>query len=86
MRVRQRRGTIAGMDRSWGPALVAFGILVVVFGLLAWSGALSWLGRLPGDLRFGNENVQVYVPITSMLLVSFVLSMLISVLLRLFHR
>jgi len=58
------------MERGWGPPLVGIGVAIVVIGLLVWSGALSWLGRLPGDLRFGNENVRVYIPITSMLLVS----------------
>jgi hypothetical protein len=86
MRVRPERGTIDGMDRRWGPTLVAFGVLLVVVGLLTWGGALSWLGRLPGDLRFGTENVRVYIPITSMLLVSLVLSVLVTVLLGLFHR
>jgi hypothetical protein len=86
MRIHPERGTIDGMDRSWGPTLVAFGILLVVVGLLTWGGALSWLGRLPGDLRFGNENMRVYIPITSMLLVSLVVSIVVSVLLRLLHR
>ena len=65
---------------------MAFGLLLVVIGLLTWGGALSWLGRLPGDLQFGTENVRVYIPITSMLLVSLVLSLLASVLLGLFRR
>jgi hypothetical protein len=72
-----------GMDRRWGPALVAIGLLLVVVGLLAWGGALRWLGRLPGDLRFGSEHVRVYIPITSMLLVSVVVSILIAILVRL---
>jgi hypothetical protein len=74
------------MDRHWGPALAAFGLLVVGVGLLAWSGGLSWLGRLPGDLRFGDEKVRVYVPITSMLLISLLASVVLSVVLWLFRR
>jgi Protein of unknown function (DUF2905) len=74
------------MGRSWGPALVALGLVLVVIGLLAWTGALSRLGRLPGDLRFGNENVRIYIPITSMLLISLVVSVVLSVLVRLFRR
>jgi Protein of unknown function (DUF2905) len=74
------------MGRSWGPALVALGLVLVVIGLLAWTGALSRLGRLPGDLRFGNENVRIYIPITSMLLISLVASVVLSVLVRLFRR
>lgn len=58
------------MDRSLGPWLVLFGGAVVVVGLLAWSGALGWLGRLPGDVRYERDGLVVYVPITSMILVS----------------
>ena len=32
-----------------GPLLVGIGALLVVLGVLVWSGALSWFGRLPGD-------------------------------------
>jgi hypothetical protein len=75
-----------GMDRSWGPLLVAFGLLLALVGLLTWTGALSWLGRLPGDLRFGGQDARVYIPITSMLLVSLTLSAVISLVLWLLRR
>jgi hypothetical protein len=77
---------MVGMDRSWGPLLVAVGLLLAVVGLLAWAGGLSWLGRLPGDLRLGNEQVRVYIPITSMLLASLTLSVVVSMLLWLLRR
>ena len=32
------------MTRDWGPWLVGGGLLLLVGGLLAWTGALSWLG------------------------------------------
>jgi hypothetical protein len=56
--------------------LVVLGLGLVVAGLLVWSGALSWFGRLPGDIRWEGERGRVYVPIVSMLLVSLVLSVL----------
>lgn len=62
------------MDRGIGPWLVDIGALLVVLGLVAWSGLLSWFGRLPGDIRINREHVQIYVPITSMILVSAVIS------------
>jgi hypothetical protein len=66
------------MDRNWGPTLIIIGVSIAAIGLLAWSGALSWFGWLPGDLRFGSENVRVYIPITSMLLLSIVATLLLS--------
>ena len=43
---------------------------------------LNWFGRLPGDIRIEGENGNVFIPITSML----ILSVLLSVLLSLFRR
>ena len=68
--------------RSLGLLIIVLGVCAVVVGLLISSGALSWFGRLPGDLRFGGERVRVYVPIASMLLVSLVLSLLFYLLRR----
>jgi NAD/NADP transhydrogenase beta subunit len=70
------------MGRDLGPVIVAVGLLVVLVGVLAWSGGLSWFGRLPGDIRIESENVRVYIPWVSMLLISVVVSILMS----LFHR
>lgn len=65
-----------------GPAIVALGVGLVIVGLLVWSGALSWFGRLPGDIRIEREGVHVYIPLVSMLLVSVVLSLLLYVVRR----
>jgi hypothetical protein len=62
---------------SVGPAIVAAGVALVVVGLLVWSGALGWFGRLPGDIRIERDTVRVYIPIVSMLIVSAVLSLLL---------
>ena len=68
---------------SVGLTLVVFGGVLVVIGLLVWSGALSWFGRLPGDIRIERPNVRVYVPITSMVLVSIVLPIIMAIIRRL---
>lgn len=69
--------------RALGPVLVAAGLLLVVVGLLAWSGGLGWFGRLPGDVRIERGNVRIYVPIASMLLVSLALTAVLYVVRRL---
>jgi hypothetical protein len=51
---------------------------------LVWTGALSWFGRLPGDIRYESGSTRVYVPWVSMLLISVVLSF-IGYLLRRFQ-
>jgi hypothetical protein len=72
------------MQRSpAGLLIVAAGVLLVVIGLLAWSGALSWFGRLPGDIRVERPNARFYAPITSMLIVSVALSLILALIRRL---
>jgi hypothetical protein len=66
-----------------GPVIVGVGLLIVVIGLLVWSGALAWFGRLPGDIRYESGSTRVYVPLVSMLLISILLSV-ISVAVRRF--
>ena len=63
-------------DRGPGLLLIFLGAGLVVVGLLMWSGALSWFGRLPGDIRWEGARGRVYIPVVSMLLVSVVLSVL----------
>lgn len=70
--------------RSTGFLIVALGVAAVLIGLLVMSGALSWFGRLPGDIRIERENVRVYVPIVSMLLVSVAISVLLYIARRFF--
>jgi hypothetical protein len=61
--------------------LIYAGIILIVAGLV-WHyvpGALSWFGNLPGDIKYKNENTSFYFPITTMILVSVVLSVLFRV-------
>ena len=65
--------------RSAGLLIVALGVAVVLIGLIATTGALSWFGRLPGDIRYSSGNTRVYVPLTTMILVSLALSLALFV-------
>ena len=70
------------MGRDLGPWLVGVGVLLTVVGMAAWAGLLSWLGRLPGDIRIDSGGTKVFIPITSMLLISIVLSLVLAVVRR----
>jgi membrane protein implicated in regulation of membrane protease activity len=65
-----------------GFMLMIAGIVLVVIGALVWLGWLSWFGRLPGDVRIERPGVRVYIPITTMILLSIVLSLLAAILRR----
>jgi hypothetical protein len=62
--------------------LVGAGVALIVLGLVAWSGGLSWFGRLPGDIRVERPGFRLYLPITTMLLVSAVLTIVTALLRR----
>lgn len=69
-----------------GKYMVLAGIAIVVIGLVIWLAGdkLHWFGRLPGDIRVERENFRFFMPITSMILLSIVLSLLLWVFRRFF--
>ena len=43
---------------------------------------LSWFGKLPGDIHIENKNSVIFIPITSMILISLLLTLLLNVFFR----
>jgi hypothetical protein len=72
------------MNRHIGLLVVIAGGALVVLGLLIYSGALSWFGRLPGDIRYEGEHTRFFFPLVSSLLISVLLSVLFYLLRRFF--
>jgi len=64
--------------------LIAAGLLLLLLGLILHyvPGLLSWFGKLPGDTRIESEHSRTFIPITSMI----ILSVLLTILLNLFRR
>ncbi len=60
-----------------GKLFIVIGTVLIIVGILLETGVSLPLGRLPGDLRFESGNSKVYIPITSSLLISVVLSLII---------
>jgi hypothetical protein len=72
------------MPGGLGNWLIGAGILLVLLGLVAKTGLLGWFGNLPGDIHIKRDDMQIYLPITSMILVSVALSVLLGLIRRLF--
>lgn len=69
---------------SLARTLVIAGVVFVVVGLLLYAGpSIPLLGKLPGDLRIERPGVRIYLPITTCLLISIVLSVAFWLLSRL---
>ena len=67
-----------------GKALIWIGLGLVAVGLV-WTlapGLLSWFGRLPGDLRIETRSGVVLIPLTSMIVVSLVVTLVVNLFFR----
>ena len=62
-----------------GNTLIIVGAGLVVMGILAKLGLLAWFGNLPGDIRIQNERTTIFAPITSMIVLSVVGSVLFNI-------
>lgn len=66
-----------------GRTLVLMGGLIVLVGIvLMFSDKIPLLGKLPGDISIKRDNFQLYVPVTT----SIVLSILVSAILWIFSH
>lgn len=67
-----------------GKFFIYLGIFLLVMGLILTyaPNLFSWFGRLPGDIRIQDENKFIFIPITSMIIVSLILTLLVNLFLR----
>jgi hypothetical protein len=57
--------------------LIMTGVILIIAGVIIYfSGDKpGWIGRLPGDIRIEKENTRIYFPVTTMILLSVLLSL-----------
>ena len=56
-------------------ALIVLGAILLAAGLLwPWLGKLP-IGRLPGDIIIDRPNFKIYLPITTMIIISIIISL-----------
>lgn len=72
------------MNSETGKWIILVGAAIVLIGVIIYffHDKLHWIGRLPGDIRVEKENVRFYFPITTLLL----LSVIGSIILRFIKR
>ena len=58
-------------------------ILLVIGAILQFAPWLfTWFGKLPGDIRIETERTRIFIPVTSMVIISIVLTLLLNFLKR----
>jgi len=57
--------------------LIIIGIVIIIIGLV-WPliGKIP-LGRLPGDIIINRPNLKIYIPVTTMILISVIVSVIL---------
>jgi hypothetical protein len=69
-----------------GKILIVAGIIIVIAGVILYfaGNRLTWLGHLPGDINIVKDNVRIFIPITTMILLSAILSLLLYIIRKFF--
>lgn len=70
--------------RLMARTLIIIGLVLVAVGLILsfYPKAFSWFGRLPGDIRVEKENSFFFFPITTMIVISIVLTIILNIFFR----
>lgn len=67
-----------------GKILAVIGVVLVVLGLAVnyapW--LINWFGKLPGDIRIEGKHGFVFIPITSMVIISVILTLIVNLFFR----
>ena len=68
----------------YGKLLITIGLIFVALGLVInyapW--LINWFGKLPGDIRIEDENKSLFIPITSSIVISIILSIIANIFFR----
>jgi hypothetical protein len=60
-------------------------ILLVAGAILFFMGErIRWLGHLPGDIRIEKGNFRFYFPLTTMVLLSLIITLIINIIRKIF--
>ncbi len=74
------------MNQETGKYILLIGLGVVLIGALIYffHDKLHWIGRLPGDIRVEKENFRFYFPITTMIIISILVTIIIRLVRKFF--
>jgi hypothetical protein len=70
----------------FGKILIIIGVILIIAGIIIYfaGNKLNWIGHLPGDTRIEKENFRFYFPITTMILLSILITVILWIMKRIF--
>ena len=68
--------------------LIITGLVLVVIGGIVYLAARTGLplGRLPGDIRIERDNFTCFFPLATMIVLSFVLTLVLNIIVKLLNK
>ncbi|HGJ64488.1 TPA: DUF2905 domain-containing protein [bacterium] len=58
-------------------ALIIGGIILIILGgIVMFSGRIPWLGKLPGDIHIKKDGFSFYFPLTTCIIISIILTII----------
>ena len=74
------------MNSGTGKIIILIGVIIVLAGVIVYffHDKLNWIGRLPGDIRVEKENFRFYFPITTMIALSLLITLIAQIIKRFF--
>ena len=74
------------MNSGTGKIIIIIGVIIVLAGVFVYffHDKLNWIGRLPGDVRIEKENFRFYFPITTMIVLSLLVTLITQIIKRFF--
>jgi len=68
---------------GWGRLLLVVGSIIIITGLMIILAERMGIGRLPGDILIRRENLTIFFPITTMIIISIILTLIFNLIRRL---
>ncbi|MBA4311667.1 MAG: DUF2905 domain-containing protein [Chlorobiaceae bacterium] len=63
------------MLQPFGKILILFGFIIIGIGvLLLFADKIPLIGKLPGDINIKKDNYRIFIPITTSILISIIIS------------
>lgn len=60
-----------------GKILIIIGLFIIILGIIfLFAGRIPWIGRLPGDIVIERGKFNLYIPITTSIILSILLTII----------